>query len=133
MATPAARVKPAARATNRQKSWVYTEKGRVLRWALIESEIEEVRRVTLSKVQKTSIIQGHQTHASDTGSPEVQVAILSERINYLTEHFKVHAKDHHSRRGLMMLVGQRRRLLDYLKTKDVTRYRGLIEKLGLRK
>jgi small subunit ribosomal protein S15 len=95
--------------------------------------MEEVRRVTLSKVQKTSIIQGYQTHASDTGSPEVQVAILSERINSLTEHFKAHAKDHHSRRGLMMLVGQRRRLLDYLKTKDVSRYRGLIEKLGLRK
>ena len=89
--------------------------------------------MTLSKVQKTSIIEGYQTHKSDTGSPEVQVAILSERINYLTEHFKSHAKDHHSRRGLMMMVGQRRRLLDYLKTKDVTRYRGLIEKLGLRK
>jgi len=95
--------------------------------------MEEVRRVTLSKVQKTSIITGYRTHESDTGSPEVQIAILSERINYLTEHFKAHAKDHHSRRGLMMLVGQRRRLLDYLKTKDVTRYRGLIEKLGLRK
>lgn len=89
--------------------------------------------MTLSKVQKTDIIQGYKTHASDTGSPEVQVAILSERINYLTEHFKAHAKDHHSRRGLMMLVGQRRRLLDYLKSKDVARYRGLIEKLGLRK
>jgi small subunit ribosomal protein S15 len=89
--------------------------------------------VTLSKVQKTQVIEGYKTHASDTGSPEVQVAILSERINYLTEHFKSHAKDHHSRRGLMQLVGQRRRLLDYLKTKDVARYRGLIEKLGLRK
>jgi small subunit ribosomal protein S15 len=100
---------------------------------LKEREIGEVSRVTLSKVQKTSIIEGYQTHTSDTGSPEVQVAILSERINYLTEHFKAHAKDHHSRRGLMMMVGQRRRLLDYLKTKDVTRYRGLIEKLGLRK
>ena len=89
--------------------------------------------MTLSKVQKTQVIEGYRTHASDTGSPEVQVAILSERINYLTEHFKSHAKDHHSRRGLMQLVGQRRRLLDYLKTKDVARYRGLIEKLGLRK
>ena len=89
--------------------------------------------MTLSKVQKTQVIEGYRTHASDTGSPEVQVAILSERITYLTEHFKSHAKDHHSRRGLMMLVGQRRRLLDYLKTKDVARYRGLIEKLGLRK
>jgi len=89
--------------------------------------------VTLSKAQKTDIITGVQTHAKDTGSPEVQIAILSERIGYLTEHFKTHAKDHHSRRGLMMLVGQRRRLLDYLKTKDAARYRGLIEKLGIRK
>jgi small subunit ribosomal protein S15 len=89
--------------------------------------------VTLSKVQKTSIIEGYRTHGTDTGSPEVQVAILSERINSLTDHFKSHAKDHHSRRGLMMLVGQRRRLLDYLKSKDVQRYRGLIEKLGIRK
>jgi small subunit ribosomal protein S15 len=89
--------------------------------------------VALSKVQKTSIIEGYRTHGTDTGSPEVQIAILSERINSLTGHFKAHAKDHHSRRGLMMLVGQRRRLLDYLKTKDVQRYRGLIEKLGIRK
>jgi len=89
--------------------------------------------VTLSKVQKTSIITGYRKHDSDTGSPEVQVAILSERISYLTEHFKTHAKDHHSRRGLMKLVGQRRRLLDYLKDKDLKRYRGLIEKLGIRK
>lgn len=89
--------------------------------------------MTLSKVQKTAIITGYRTHESDTGSPEVQVAILSERISYLTEHFKAHAKDHHSRRGLMMLVGQRRRLLDYLKSKDLKRYRGLIEKLGIRK
>ena len=89
--------------------------------------------MTLSKAQKTDIIAGVRTHETDTGSPEVQIAILSERIGYLTEHFKTHAKDHHSRRGLMMLVGQRRRLLDYLKTKNVARYRGLIEKLGIRK
>jgi small subunit ribosomal protein S15 len=89
--------------------------------------------VTLSKIEKTKVITGNQTHASDTGSPEVQIAILSERITYLTEHFKTHAKDHHSRRGLMMLVGQRRRLLDYLKGKDQKRYRTLIEKLGIRK
>ena len=89
--------------------------------------------MTLSKVEKTKVITDNQTHAGDTGSPEVQVAILSERINYLTEHFKSHAKDHHSRRGLMMLVGQRRRLLDYLKGKDLKRYRTLIEKLGIRK
>ena len=89
--------------------------------------------MTLSKTQKTKVITEYKTHESDTGSPDVQIAILSERISYLTEHFKTHAKDHHSRRGLMMLVGQRRRLLDYLKSKDVQRYRGLIEKLGIRK
>ena len=89
--------------------------------------------MTLSKDHKTSIITGYQAHKSDTGSPEVQIAILSERINYLTEHFKSHAKDHHSRRGLMKLVGQRRRLLDYVKSKDTQRYRGLIERLGIRK
>lgn len=89
--------------------------------------------MTLTKEQKTSIITGYRTHGSDTGSPEVQIAILSERITYLTEHFRTHIKDHHSRRGLMMLVGQRRRLLDYLKSKDLQRYRGLIEKLGIRK
>jgi small subunit ribosomal protein S15 len=89
--------------------------------------------VALSKVLKTGIISGYRTHESDTGSPEVQIALLSERISGLTEHFKTHSSDHHSRRGLMMLVGHRRRLLDYLKRKDVARYRGLIEKLGLRK
>ncbi len=89
--------------------------------------------MSFSKAQKTSVISGNRTHETDTGSPEVQVALLSERITYLTEHFKTHAKDHHSRRGLMMLVGQRRRLLDYLKIKDLNRYRGLIEKLGIRK
>jgi len=89
--------------------------------------------VTFSKVQKTSIISDNRTHETDTGSPEVQVALLSERITYLTEHFKTHPKDHHSRRGLMMIVGQRRRLLDYLKGKDIKRYRGLIDKLGIRK
>ena len=89
--------------------------------------------MALSKDRKTELIGSYKTHDGDTGSPEVQVAILSERINYLTEHFKTHAKDHHSRRGLLKLVGQRRRLLDYLKSKDVARYRGIIEKLGIRK
>jgi len=89
--------------------------------------------VSFSKVQKAQVISGYRTHDSDTGSPEVQVALLSERINYLTEHFKTHPKDHHSRRGLLQLVGQRRRLLDYLKGKDFQRYRGLIDKLGIRK
>lgn len=89
--------------------------------------------VPLSKDRKTGIIGDYRTHDSDTGSPEVQVALLSERINYLTEHFKVHAKDHHSRRGLLKLVGQRRRLLDYLKSKDSDRYAALIQRLGIRK
>jgi len=75
----------------------------------------------------------YQLHGTDTGSPEVQVAILTERINYLTEHFKTHKKDHHSRRGLLKLVGQRRRLLDYLKRMDFNRYKELIERLGIRK
>ena len=89
--------------------------------------------VALAKDRKYEIIGSYRTHDSDTGSPEVQVAILSERISYLTEHFKIHAKDHHSRRGLLMLVGQRRRLLDYLKGKDTERYAGLIKRLGIRK
>ena len=87
----------------------------------------------LNKEVKTKVITDYHRHETDTGSPEVQVAILSERISYLTGHFKVHAKDHHSRRGLIKLVGQRRRLLNYLKDKDIERYRALIEQLGLRK
>lgn len=87
----------------------------------------------LSNERKTEVIGSFRTHASDTGSPEVQVALLSERINYLTDHFKTHVKDHHSRRGLLKLVGQRRRLLDYLKRKDLDRYTELIKKLGIRK
>jgi small subunit ribosomal protein S15 len=89
--------------------------------------------VALSKDRKTALIGSYKTHDGDTGSPEVQVAILSERINYLTDHFKTHAKDHHSRRGLLMLVGKRRRLLDYLKTKDAHRYADLIKRLNIRK
>ena len=83
--------------------------------------------------QKRDVIEKYATHQGDTGSPEVQVALLTERINYLTEHFKTHSKDHDSRRGLLKLVGQRRRLLDYLKLEDVQRYRVLIEALGIRK
>jgi small subunit ribosomal protein S15 len=90
-------------------------------------------KVALTKDRKTELIGSYKTHDGDTGSPEVQVAILSERINYLTEHFKAHAKDHHSRRGLLMLVGRRRRLLDYLKTKDAQRYADLIRRLNIRK
>jgi small subunit ribosomal protein S15 len=82
---------------------------------------------------KTQIIEDHRLHEHDTGSPEVQVALLTHRIQELTEHFKTHAKDHHSRRGLLKLVGRRRRLLDYLKRKDFERYRNTIERLGIRK
>ena len=89
--------------------------------------------MSFSKAQKTEVISGNRIHGTDTGSPEVQVALLSERINYLTEHFKSHPKDHHSRRGLLQVVGQRRRLLTYLKGKDPNRYRVLIGKLGIRK
>ena len=81
----------------------------------------------------TATIAEHRLHESDTGSTEVQVALLTERINHLTEHLKVHKKDHHSRRGLLMLVGRRRRLLDYVRKNDVERYRAIIAKLGLRR
>ncbi|MFQ5666296.1 MAG: 30S ribosomal protein S15 [Candidatus Binatia bacterium] len=84
--------------------------------------------------ERTKELTGqYQLHASDTGSPEVQIALLSARIAYLTDHFKVHKKDHHSRRGLLKLVGQRRRLLDYLKRREFERYRRVIERLGIRK
>lgn len=83
--------------------------------------------------QKKEIIEKHKTHDADTGSPEVQIALLTERITYLTGHFKVHKKDHHSRQGLLKIVNQRRRLLTYLKRNDPTRYRKLIDELGIRK
>ena len=84
-------------------------------------------------VDKQSTIAGHRLHESDTGSPEVQIALLTERINELTEHLKSHKKDHHSRRGLLMMVGRRRRMLDYAKDTDVERYRSIVAKLGLRR
>lgn len=87
----------------------------------------------LAKARKSEVIEKFRIHDADTGSPEVQVAILTERITYLTGHFKTHQKDHHSRRGLLKLVGQRRRLLDYLKEKDINRYRTIIQDLGLRR
>jgi small subunit ribosomal protein S15 len=90
-------------------------------------------RLSLTVEKKTEIVEAYRSHHNDTGSPEVQIAILSEKISYLTEHFKVHQKDHHSRRGLLQMVGKRRRLLDYLKDKDVARYRSIIERLGIRK
>jgi len=89
--------------------------------------------MVLETEEKKEIIDTYRIHESDTGSPEVQVSLLTERIRYLTEHFKTHKKDHHSRRGLLKLVGQRRRLLNYLRDADIERYRGLITRLGLRK
>ncbi|SDK47256.1 30S ribosomal protein S15 [Natronincola ferrireducens] len=87
----------------------------------------------MEKDKKISIIGSYKTHENDTGSPEVQVALLTERINHLNEHLKTHKKDHHSRRGLLKMVGKRRNLLNYVKDKNIERYRELIEKLGLRK
>ena len=89
--------------------------------------------MALEKDEKTGIITDYQVHGSDTGSPEVQVALLTERINQLIDHLKIHSHDHHSRRGLLKLVGRRRRLLAYLSSKDKDRYRALIERLGLRR
>ena len=87
----------------------------------------------VTQVRKKSLIEQFRVHDGDTGSPEVQIALLSERINGLTEHFKSHVKDHHSRRGLLMLIGKRRGLLEYLRRKDSARYRKIIEKLGIRR
>ena len=87
----------------------------------------------LVKEKKTEVIEDFRAHEGDTGSTEVQIAILSERIRYLTEHFRTHAKDHHSRRGLLKLVGRRRRLLDYLKSRDYSRYQSVIKRLGIRR
>ena len=87
----------------------------------------------MRKEEKTAIIEQYATHAGDTGSPEVQIAVLTSRINELTEHLRVHKHDNHSRRGLLLMVGDRRRMLDYLKRVDINRYRSLIERLGLRR
>lgn len=89
--------------------------------------------MSVTTEKKKTLIEEYKTHPTDTGSPEVQIAILTERLNSLNDHFKKHVKDHHGRRGLLMLVGQRKRLLDYLKKKDVNRYRTVIQKLGIRK
>ncbi len=89
--------------------------------------------MTFTTEEKKKLIEQFKLHEGDTGSPEVQVGLLTHRISYLTEHFKVHKKDHHSRRGLLMLVGRRRRLLNYVKNKDINRYRAIIETLGLKR
>lgn len=87
----------------------------------------------LTQERKQEVIKTFKRKETDTGSPEVQIALLTEKVNYLTDHFKVHTDDHHSRRGLLKMVGQRRRLLEYLKRKDITRYKTVVDKLGLRK
>ncbi len=89
--------------------------------------------MVLTPTMKKEIVEKYQIHEKDTGSSEVQIALLTHRINYLTDHFKTHQNDHHSRRGLLLLVGQRRRLLNYLKKKDTQKYREIIDKLGIRK
>lgn len=89
--------------------------------------------MALIKEQKTQIIEDYKTHEADTGSPEVQIALLTSRINQLTDHLKEHKKDHHSRRGLLLMVGQRRRLLNYLAKTEISRYRAIVAKLGLRR
>lgn len=105
-----------------------------LPWLRLRAYFKKGGNTTMMlKDQKTSIIEANRTHETDTGSPEVQVAILTERINQLTAHLKVHPHDFHSRRGMQMMIGKRRRLLDYLAKKDIERYRALIAKLGLRK
>lgn len=101
--------------------------------ALCGTKNEGGREVVLMPEEKRHIIDHFRLHEKDTGSPEVQIALLSNRIKYLTDHFKVHKKDHHSRRGLLKLVGQRRRLLNYLKRTDAERYRSVIKELGIRK
>lgn len=100
---------------------------------MYEPDVAEEKTMSITAERKSELLKEHATSKGDTGSPEVQVALLTERINNLTEHFKAHKKDHHSRRGLLKMVSARRSLLDYLKKKDPKRYTALIEKLGLRK
>ncbi|PYX31989.1 MAG: 30S ribosomal protein S15 [Acidobacteria bacterium] len=111
-----------------------TSRGNVLTSKTLPNENQqESNRLVLAREQKQSVIDTYRTHATDTGSPEVQIALLSERIGQLTEHFKAHQKDHGSRRGLLILVSKRRRLLNYLKKYDSERYKTVISKLGIRK
>jgi small subunit ribosomal protein S15 len=100
---------------------------------LVYSSSGGEKKVTYTSEEKKTLIEQYKLHDSDTGSPEVQIGLLTHRITYLTDHLKAHSKDHHSRRGLLMLVGRRRRLLNYVKNKDVQRYRQIIDTLGLRR
>jgi small subunit ribosomal protein S15 len=113
------------------KTYHLLSSGRGIRIRIIQ--IKEETAVVMTPEKKKEIIDGFRVHPADTGSPEVQIDLLSERITYLTEHFKSHKKDHHSRRGLLKLVGQRRQLLNYLKRKSIDRYNTVIERLGLRR
>jgi len=114
--------------------WFATSNTSVLPSNTYENEKrQECNRLVLAREQKQSVVDTYRTHATDTGSPEVQIALLSERIGQLTEHFKTHQKDHGSRRGLLMMVSRRRSLLDYLKKYDSERYKTVISKLGIRK
>jgi small subunit ribosomal protein S15 len=103
------------------------------RKTLVSNHFKEDETLAYTAETKKELIEKYKQHDSDTGSPEVQIGLLTHRISYLTEHLKVHKKDHHSRRGLLMLVGKRRRLLNYVKGNDVQRYRSIIETLGLRR
>jgi len=114
-------------ATNQQLFQFSTTK------ATIHGSNQGGKAVVMTTERKKEIIEDYKVHPTDTGSPEVQIALLSDRISYLTDHFKLHKKDHHSRRGLLKLVGQRRRLLNYLKSKNVDRYNSVIQRLGLRR
>jgi len=124
----------------RQFSLTFTI-SHTLQAIILVLDVDELRKerdqraenMGIAEPQKRQSIEQFRVHQTDTGSPEVQVALLSQRIDHLTEHFKVHVKDHHSRRGLLKLVGQRRRLLDYLRNTDFARYQNLIQRLGIRK
>lgn len=106
----------------------------MLKTSQLKRKREEERKImAIAQQEKRGVVENYRLHQTDTGSPEVQVALLSQRIEHLTGHFKTHLKDHHSRRGLLKLVGQRRRLLDYLKNNDFGRYQSLIGRLGIRK
>ena len=100
---------------------------------MVPQSCGHTKGITVATAPKSETIAKHRSHATDTGSPEVQIALLTDRINQLTDHLKVHQKDHHSRRGLLMLVGRRRRMLDYVRDRDIARYRELIAQLGLRR
>jgi small subunit ribosomal protein S15 len=112
----------------------FTSLGQYVRKSTTKKEREKKAEIMgITEPQRKEVVEQFRVHSTDTGSPEVQVALLSQRIEHLTGHFKVHVKDHHSRRGLLKLVGQRRRLLDYLRSSDFGRYQNLIQRLGIRK